>query len=63
MTTLALEATLTAIKGASWSTETLVAIDVLLDAIKAKTDTIGSLTVTVTAPVATSRRDNGDPGG
>jgi len=37
---LALEATLTAIKGAGWSTETLAAIDVLIDAIKAKTDTI-----------------------
>lgn len=37
---LALEATLTAIKGAGWSTETLAAIDVLIDAIKAKTDLI-----------------------
>ena len=37
---LALEATLTAIKGAGWTDETLVAIDVLIDAIKAKTDTI-----------------------
>lgn len=37
---LALEATLTAIKGAGWSTETLAAIDVLIDAIKLKTDTI-----------------------
>lgn len=35
---LALEATLTAIKGAGWTTETLAAIDVLIDAIKAKTD-------------------------
>ena len=34
----ALEATLTAIKGAGWSTETLAAIKVLIDAIKAKTD-------------------------
>jgi hypothetical protein len=34
----ALESTLTAIKGAGWSTETLAAIDVLIDAIKAKTD-------------------------
>jgi len=49
----ALEATLTAIKGAGWTTETLKALDTLLDAIKAKTDTIGALTVTVTAPVAT----------
>ena len=39
-TGLALEATLTAIKGAGWSTETLAAIDVLIDAIKAKTDLI-----------------------
>lgn len=37
---LALEATLTAIKGAGWTTETLAAIDVLIDAIKAKTDLI-----------------------
>ena len=35
---LALEATLTAIKGAGWTTETLAAIDVLIDAIKLKTD-------------------------
>jgi len=35
---VALEATLTAIKGAGWTTETLAAIDVLIDAIKAKTD-------------------------
>jgi len=37
---LALEATLTAIKGAGWSNETLAAIDALIDAIKAKTDLI-----------------------
>lgn len=37
---LALEATLTAMKGAGWNDETLVAIDVLIDAIKAKTDLI-----------------------
>jgi hypothetical protein len=37
---LALEATLTAIKGAGWTTETLAAIDVLIDAIKVKTDLI-----------------------
>lgn len=36
----ALEATLTAIKGAGWSTETLAAIDALIDAVKAKTDLI-----------------------
>ncbi len=36
----ALEATLTAIKGAGWATETLAAIDVLIDAIKAKTDNL-----------------------
>lgn len=35
---LALEATLTAIKGAGWTTETLAAIDVLIDSIKLKTD-------------------------
>jgi len=35
---LALEATLTAIKGAGWSTETLAALDALIDGIKAKTD-------------------------
>jgi hypothetical protein len=40
LSTMALEATLTAMKGAGWTTETLAAIDVLLDAIKAKTDTI-----------------------
>lgn len=39
---VALEATLTAIKGAGWSTETLAAIDVLIDAIKAKTDLLPS---------------------
>ena len=37
---LALESTLTAIKGAGWTTETLAAIDVLIDAIKAQTDLI-----------------------
>jgi hypothetical protein len=37
---LALEATLTAIKGAGWDTQTLAAIDVLIDAIKAKTDNL-----------------------
>lgn len=37
---VALEATLTAIKGAGWSTETLAALDVLIDAIKAKTDNL-----------------------
>lgn len=35
---LALEATLTAIKGAGWTDETLAALDALIDAIKAKTD-------------------------
>jgi hypothetical protein len=50
---LALEATLTAIKGAGWSTETLKSIDALIDAIKAKTDLITVATaVTVTSPVA-----------
>lgn len=37
---LALEATLTAIKGAGWTSETLAAIDLLIDAIKAKTDNL-----------------------
>ena len=37
---LALEATLTAIKGAGWTDETLAALDALIDAIKAKTDLI-----------------------
>ena len=36
----ALEATLTAIKGAGWTTETLVVIKALVDAIKVKTDLI-----------------------
>ena len=53
LTTLALESTLTAMKGAGWSTETLVAIDVLLDAIKAKTDLITTgTTLTIVSPVA-----------
>lgn len=34
------EATLTAIKGVGWTTETLAAIDTLIDAIKAKTDLV-----------------------
>ena len=44
---LALEATLTAIKGAGWTTETLAALGVLIDAIKAKTDNLP------TSPAAT----------
>jgi hypothetical protein len=48
---LALEATLTAIKGAGWSTETLAAIDVLIDAIKAKTDALDVSSVTVVTAV------------
>lgn len=48
----ALEATLTAIKGAGWTTESLRALDALLDAIKAKTDMIGEGAVTVAAPVS-----------
>ena len=49
---LALEATLTAIKGAGWSTETLAAIKVLIDAIKLKTDGLDISDVTfVTAVV------------
>lgn len=45
-------ATLTAMKGAGWSTETLVAIDVLLDAIKAKTDLLAAAGVTVSSPAS-----------
>lgn len=48
---VALEATLTAIKGAGWSTETLAAIDVLIDAIKAKTDALDFSKVNVVTPV------------
>jgi len=48
---LALEATLTAIKGAGWSTETLAAIDVLIDAIKVKTDALDNSTVTFVTAV------------
>mgnify|MGYP001454629813 CR=1 FL=1 len=48
---VALEATLTAIKGAGWTTETLVAIDVLIDAIKAKTDALDVSDITVVATV------------
>jgi hypothetical protein len=52
---LALEGTQTAIKGAGWSTETLAAIDVLIDAIKAKTDLITTgTTVTIASPVSGS---------
>lgn len=47
----ALEATLTAIKGAGWTTETLKALDTLLDAVKAKTDLISTATMTVVSPV------------
>jgi len=43
----ALEATLTAMKGAGWTTETLAALHVLIDAIKAKTDNLP------TSPAAT----------
>ena len=43
----ALEETLTAMKGAGWTTETLAALDVLIDAIKAKTDNLP------TSPAAT----------
>lgn len=52
---LALEATLTAMKGAGWTTETMVALDVLIDAIKAKTDLITTgTTVTVASQVSGS---------
>ena len=43
----ALEETLTAMKGAGWTTETLAALHVLIDAIKAKTDNLP------TSPAAT----------
>ena len=49
---LALEATLTAIKGAGWSTETLAAIDVLIDAIKAKTDLMDASSISVVSPIS-----------
>ena len=49
---LALEATLTAIKGAGWTTETLAAIDVLIDAIKATVDT--NLDAAVSTRLATA---------
>jgi hypothetical protein len=45
---------LVGIKGAGWSTETLKAIDALIDAIKAKTDTLGVASVTATSPVSTA---------
>ena len=54
LSTLALETTLTAIKGAGWSTETLKAIDALLDAIKIKTDLI-----TTGTPALTTLQDGG----
>lgn len=50
----ALAATITAIKGVGWSTETLKAIDTLLDAIKAKTDLIEAVT---TVPLTVSQED------
>lgn len=52
LATMALEATLTAMKGAGWTDETLVAIDVLLDAIKAKTDLLAAAGVTVSSPAS-----------
>ncbi len=47
----ALEATLTAIKGAGWTAETLKALDTLLDAVKLKTDLITANSITVVSPV------------
>lgn len=47
----ALETTLTAIKGAGWTNETLAAIKVLIDTIKAKTDALDVGSVTVVAAV------------
>jgi len=52
LSALALEATLTAIKGAGWTTETLAAIDVLIDAIKAKTDLLDVSSVTVNSAIS-----------
>jgi len=49
---VALEATLTAIKGAGWTNETLAAIDVLIDAIKAKTDLLDVSSVTVNSAIS-----------
>lgn len=51
---VALEATLTAIKGAGWTTETLAAIDALLDAIKLKTDALNTAAVTVSSGISGS---------
>lgn len=51
---VALEATLTAIKGAGWTTETLAAIDVLIDAIKAKTDNLPAQPAAVGSAMAVS---------
>ena len=42
------------LKGAGWSTETLKAMDALLDAIKAKTDTIGAGVLVSVSPVLSS---------
>lgn len=51
----ALEATLTAMKGAGWTTETLAALHVLIDAIKAKTDLITTgTTLTIASAVVGS---------
>ena len=47
----ALEATLTAIKGAGWTTETLAAIKALVDAIKVKTDALDNSAVTFVTAV------------
>lgn len=44
-------AVLTAIKGAGWTTETLVALDVLLDAIKVKTDALDTSAITVVSGI------------
>ena len=49
---VALEATLTAIKGAGWTDETLAAIEVLIEAIKAKTDLLDVSSVTVSSAIS-----------
>ena len=51
---LALEATLTAIKGVGWTTETLAAIDVLIDAIKVKTDAFTTSSINYVSPISGS---------
>lgn len=49
---LALEATLTAIKGAGWTDETLAALKALVDAVKAKTDLMDASSVNIVSPIS-----------